>query len=210
MSPYSLLCIKPDFVPSHIIDFLLELKNTNTSPALVGYDDNQEVTDHRKTKWIALSDEIRGNLLNTIGITHQQYLTSLYNSEIDFIEPPQLLKYEVGDYYDVHNDSESFVDNRLARVVKRDISVLLYLNNDYEGGELEFTYLNLTIKPKAGMLIAFPSYIEFEHKVHPVTKGTRFSIVSWICTKKRIYPRPYEMLKDNFYNYGHFSNKQFS
>ena len=35
-------------------------------------------------------------------------------------------------------------------------------------------------------------YEEFEHKVHPVRNGTRFNIVSWITTEKRIYDRPYD------------------
>ena len=44
--------------------------------------------------------------------------------------------------------------------------------------------LGLTIKPKKGMMIAFPSYKEFAHKVHPVTWGHRYSLVSWVATQK--------------------------
>lgn len=49
------------------------------------------------------------------------------------------------------------------------------------------TQLGLTIKPKPGMMIAFPSYKEFAHKVHPVTSGFRYSLVSWLETEKKIY-----------------------
>ena len=55
------------------------------------------------------------------------------------------------------------------------------------GGELEFTQLGLTIRPKKGMMIAFPSYHEFAHKVHPVKYGFRYTLVSWLETEKRLY-----------------------
>ena len=69
----------------------------------------------------------------------------------------------------------------------RDVSFLFYLNDQYGGGELEFYDLGLTIKPKKGMMIAFPSYKDFAHKVHPVTWGHRYTLVSWVGTQKHLY-----------------------
>jgi PKHD-type hydroxylase len=52
--------------------------------------------------------------------------------------------------------------------------------NDYEGGDLEF--LNSVTKKadlrKKGSIIIFPSFLA--HRVTPVTKGTRLSLVGWI------------------------------
>lgn len=192
MNLYSLLCIEPYVIPVHIIQSLLQNKSEEYSDALVGFDDNQNTNDYRKTKWLNLPENIHSHLYNSISQIHEKYLNPIYNSTIKTVEPPQFLRYDIGDHYDKHNDSESYVNGKLKRVVERDISILLYLNDDYEGGELEFTQLQLTIKPKKGMLIAFPSYEEFEHKVHPITKGTRYNIVSWINTEKRIYERPYD------------------
>ena len=66
----------------------------------------------------------------------------------------------------------------------RKISVSAILNEDYEGGELQFKTLTpmceeqiSTVKGKKGDIIVFPSYIN--HRVTPVTKGTRYSIVAW-------------------------------
>ena len=74
-----------------------------------------------------------------------------------------------------------------------------YLNSEFGGGELEFCDLGLTIKPKKGMMIAFPSYKEFAHKVHPVTWGHRYTLVSWVQTQKHLYdtiPRPgFQLIK---------------
>ena len=192
MNFYSLLCIVPDFVPQHIIETLIKNKSDDFSPALVGFDENQKVTDYRQTKWLNLPSDIHQYLFDSIPLIHEKHLQPIYHSNIKNVESPQFLRYDIGDHYKAHNDSESYIKGKLKRASKRDISLLLYLNDDYEGGELEFTKLQLTIQPKKGMLIAFPSYEDFEHKVHPVTKGTRYTIVSWIETEKRIYDRPYE------------------
>ena len=192
MNPYSLLCIKPDFVPDQIIRTLLSSKSDDYSKALVGYDDSQTHSDHRQTKWLTLPPDIHSLLYQSIHQIYNEHLKPIYQEPIKHVEPPQFLRYDKHEHYDVHNDSESWVNGRLTRVVERDVSVLLYLNDDYEGGQIEFTQLGLTLKPKRGMLLAFPSYLEFEHKVHPVTSGTRYTVVSWICTEKRIYARPYD------------------
>jgi predicted 2-oxoglutarate/Fe(II)-dependent dioxygenase YbiX len=56
------------------------------------------------------------------------------------------------------------------------------LNNDYEGGELCFKLEDkeLKITNKPGHLIVWPSSFMFPHKVQPIKKGVRYSIVSWM------------------------------
>jgi predicted 2-oxoglutarate/Fe(II)-dependent dioxygenase YbiX len=61
----------------------------------------------------------------------------------------------------------------------RDYSVLLYLNEEYEGGELEFVNQKYRFKPKTGMLVGFPSGHEYLHAALPTTSGIRYVIVSW-------------------------------
>ena len=56
--------------------------------------------------------------------------------------------------------------------------ILLYLNDDYEGGE--FYVAEKEFKPKKGSAIIFPSNFMYPHEAKAVTKGTRWSIVSWL------------------------------
>jgi predicted 2-oxoglutarate/Fe(II)-dependent dioxygenase YbiX len=51
-------------------------------------------------------------------------------------------------------------------------SLVIYLNDDYEGGEIHFPKLNLTIKPMAGTIVAFPATTL--HESRPVTKGNKW------------------------------------
>jgi predicted 2-oxoglutarate/Fe(II)-dependent dioxygenase YbiX len=62
----------------------------------------------------------------------------------------------------------------------RSVSAICYLNNDYEGGELEFPHFNLTIKPEPGMLILFPSNFAYAHIAHPIISGTKYALVTWL------------------------------
>ena len=88
-----------------------------------------------------------------------------------------LLKYEVGGFYTLHSDHHASMP--------RTLSVVLFLNNDYEGGELNFhdpltNKIYQTIKPSPGRLVMWPSNFMYPHSVSPVTKGTRYAIVSWL------------------------------
>ncbi len=59
------------------------------------------------------------------------------------------------------------------------LSVLGALNDDYEGGELIF-WQSERIELKAGQIMLFPSNFMYPHRVDEVTKGTRYSFVSWV------------------------------
>jgi Rps23 Pro-64 3,4-dihydroxylase Tpa1-like proline 4-hydroxylase len=189
---FNYVTVIPNCIPNELIQYFLSLQTEDTSPATVGYSDNQKPNlDYRVTNWIALPPETIQNTTQSIENLYNSKLIHKYRQTIKHIEPPQFLYYNEGGKYDLHNDSEDFVNGKLKRVFERDVTVLIYLNDDYEGGELEFPDWSCKFKPKAGTLIAFPSYIEFSHRVHPVTSGKRYNLVSWICTNDRIYPRPY-------------------
>ena len=88
-------------------------------------------------------------------------------------EPPQLLRYGAGQHFHNH------IDDHPSLGVRR-ISLSYYINNDYEGGEIEFPRFNLKIKPKANQLIIFPSNYVYNHLVHAVTSGFRYVVVQWM------------------------------
>jgi hypothetical protein len=57
--------------------------------------------------------------------------------------------------------------------------VLIYLNDDYEGGEIRFGNWNFTVKPESGMLLAFPSDWRYLHAALPTRSGIRYVVVTW-------------------------------
>jgi len=58
------------------------------------------------------------------------------------------------------------------------LSILGTLNEDYEGGEF-ILFEDYKINFKKGDVVIFPSNFLYPHKVEPVTKGTRYSYISW-------------------------------
>lgn len=60
-------------------------------------------------------------------------------------------------------------------------AISIYINTDYDGGELVFKNKDYVIKPERGMLVNIPIYKEFEHKVKKVTNGNRHTLYgrSW-------------------------------
>lgn len=87
-------------------------------------------------------------------------------------EPYSALKYGVNEEYKNHYDSPTEIG--------RAISALVYLNNDYQGGHLEFANFGIRIRPEPGMLILFPSNYAYRHCSTPITAGTKYSLVTWI------------------------------
>ena len=89
----------------------------------------------------------------------------------DTLEGWHILKYNEGHFFNNHYDD--------SKAYPRTVSLSFYMNDDYEGGEIEFPFFNLKIKPKANQLILFPSNYAYKHSVHPVVSGTRYAIVAW-------------------------------
>ena len=82
-------------------------------------------------------------------------------------------------------------------MIDRDYSILLYLNEGYIGGEIDFPNFGLKFQPKKGLLLAFPSDARYVHAARPVTAGTRYALVSWAAAKGTIRtslePRPHSI-----------------
>jgi len=83
----------------------------------------------------------------------------------------ELLKYDEGGFYKQHTDSYS--------VRPRSLACSFILNDDFEGGEFAFFNRELIFKLKKGSCILFPSSFMYPHEIMPVTKGTRYSIITW-------------------------------
>ena len=84
----------------------------------------------------------------------------------------ELLKYEVGDFYIQHSDS--------FKEQPRALTVIMSMNDGYEGGEVALFNRELVYKLGAGDVLVFPSNFMYPHEIMPVTEGTRYSIITWV------------------------------
>lgn len=120
---------------------------------------------------------------------------ALYSEQISGLprenqEMLQVAFYEKDGKFNEHFDAcvfedESFCDKMNNNAGQRRSTLLVYLNDDFEGGETEFVAIGLKIKPEKGKAILFWNTDENEniiqeskHRGNPVIKGQK-----WICTK---------------------------
>ena len=107
----------------------------------------------------------------------------------------QLNIWERGSFLPCHTDNSN-PDGTSHSTPWRDFSSIVYLNDDYEGGELYFTAQDRVLKPRRGMLVAFSAGYHHEHGVLKVTRGRRITMPAFYTFDKRkadqhIYPELY-------------------
>jgi Fe-S cluster biosynthesis and repair protein YggX len=61
----------------------------------------------------------------------------------------------------------------------RVMAYTLYLNSVEEGGETEFLYQGVKIKPEPGKLAIFPAYYTHPHRGNPIYKGIKYIVSGW-------------------------------
>jgi Rps23 Pro-64 3,4-dihydroxylase Tpa1-like proline 4-hydroxylase len=82
-------------------------------------------------------------------------------------------EYQPGSFMTAHEDAYSYVKEN-GEEVRPKITIIYYINDNFEGGHIEFPYedAGLIIKPKANSVLIFPS--SFVHGVLPVVSGNRY------------------------------------
>jgi len=91
-------------------------------------------------------------------------------------EQAQYTEYPEGGFYDWHIDCD-LVMKKEPPVRKISMTLILSPDGDYEGGGLELSQSGKVLNPKQGHAIFFASFVN--HRVVPVTKGLRKSLVMW-------------------------------
>lgn len=104
--------------------------------------------------------------------------------ELRYWEALNFIKYGPGQHFQEHTD-HGFSYNCV-------VSMVGYVNDDYEGGEIFFRMQNIQVKPKAGDLFIFPSNYMYPHRAMPVTSGTKYSIVTMLDYSNKFHGEIFE------------------
>jgi len=106
-------------------------------------------------------------------------------------ELPHLVRYVVGGEYKPHQDffwpGTNYYDSSMKEGGNRAFSCLLYLNDDFEGGQTDFPTWKLTVIPQTGSIISWRNMKENGelekdslHAGLPVTKGVKYILIVWV------------------------------
>ena len=187
-------------IPERLCDEIVRYGNEqNKNIALTGSKSKDKITKEelkniqkkRKSDVVWMSD--RWIYKEIQPYIHQANQNANWNFDWDWSEACQFTEYKKGQFYDWHCDSdvEPYSQDHLNKEGRgkiRKLSMTLSLTDpkEYKGGDLEFDFRNTDkgSQPKTceeirkkGSLVVFPSFVW--HRVTPVTKGIRHSLVCW-------------------------------
>lgn len=86
----------------------------------------------------------------------------------------QIQKSSPGDFCEWHTDGQNESSG------KRFMICVWHLNANFEGGELEFLYQNVSYKPRAGTLTICPASWTHVHQVKEILSGERYAVITWL------------------------------
>lgn len=132
----------------------------------------------RKTNNELVTGELYQEILDNIfsnffggDIGKEIFLDTHYN----IVLPPMINRYHVGEYYGWHFDQTCMIDPN-GNFRRMDYSYTIFLNDDYEGGELQIE--DQSVKGKPGQIVIYDN--KLRHRVTKITEGTRYACVGWM------------------------------
>jgi SM-20-related protein len=188
------ICIQKSFIDSASCRRLREeMRSAAAKPATVASGDKLEVDDKfRKVNLLHVSPETKEAVTERL-LRIKPQLETYFNLQLNGCENPQFLRYGVGDFYRPHHDGAYNPDDT-KYVQDRRVSVIVFLNSEndiaepdsYSGGAVAFYGIledqrlkkrGFPLNGQEGLMVAFRS--EILHEVRLITRGDRFSIVTW-------------------------------
>ena len=155
----------------------LETGEPTESELAGNYDENilnKEVRDNKEV--VINNKQLKDKLQMVFELSNQ----SIWKYNIQEMEKVEILRYENGGKYKWHTDCGA----KETSTRKRTASVQLSDETKYEGGSLEFGITdksgknNYTAPRTRGSITIFPAFLS--HRVTPVTKGKRYSLITWM------------------------------
>jgi len=138
----------------------------NVDPDLLKFGLPQDYFSNLKQKIKSETEKVMGTELNEISYHAQKWTEGAFASFHS-------------DNTDEHGNPTAFIRSKFA--------AFLYLNEDFEGGKLNWKNYDITVTPKVGMLAAFDGGFGNEHEVTTVKSGTRYTIGSFWDRADAVY-----------------------
>ena len=179
-----------NFLTPEECDLFISMTENNLQPSLV-YSSSSDNVDEKQRKseqvWIKRDT-------NQLSKKLSQRIEQLSSMPIENQEDIQIVKYTEGGFFNPHYDAcdgdKEFCKRMEGVSGPRYMTFLIYLNDDFEGGETVFTKLSRTVKPKKGKVLVFYNtnkngtlLKDSFHGGNPVTRGNKYIMNVWVHTK---------------------------
>jgi prolyl 4-hydroxylase len=181
----------PNFLTNEECDKIIELSKGNMFSSKV-YSQNEDLYDNKirisQQTWLNDNDSFIKDLSNKI--------KSYTNTNNNYLEELQVVNYKPGGFYKPHYDAcvgNKTTCERMNKEGPRYLTVLIYLNDNFEGGETIFPKINKSVKPEKGKAVIFQNVDDNGaiinqalHGGEPVKNGEKWIANKWIHLKNSI------------------------
>jgi hypothetical protein len=157
--------LRENFIPENLVEHYLTLAETAKWARV-----DNEIWDNRSCNLIRYDYEISSILMEKV----QEELRNTTGREL-YADTFNLVRWRVGDRQEPHADAEN-PDGTPHPYPWREYACMLYLNSNFEGGEIYFPDYDIEIKPRPGLLVFFPGTLEYLHGVREITEGVRYTV----------------------------------
>ncbi len=155
-----------------ILDYSEDLQIFETASGYGKTDYSQRKCTIKALEQNEHSNWIYARLISIVKEADKNY----FHYKPEYLETIQLMKYQESDHFMWHTDTST----TYSHYFKRKLSIIVFLSEpgDYDGGKLELAPASQNnILMELGYMALFPSFKV--HRVTPITKGIRYTLVSW-------------------------------
>jgi len=173
----------PNFITHEECDELIKMIDANhtRSSVVVGGTDRSDITDHRTSSTSNLDPN------NVIIKSVHKKIADHLNLPINKGESLQGQLYEPGQYFKPHHDffSGPAYDMHCLHSGNRTHTLMIYLNDDFEGGETNFPKISKSFKAEKGKALWWKNMMDgvtvddMLHEGQPVVSGKKYIVTSW-------------------------------
>jgi predicted 2-oxoglutarate/Fe(II)-dependent dioxygenase YbiX len=176
------ILIKDAAIPAQVCDEIVaSLRTLGDGTVLADAENNVQVTDKTVRVVTLMHSKRRGFVNRVLAHLILNHVEPFFKAEMEYWNAPVLLKYTSGGFYLPHVDGEQWKSNDTwIRIYDRDYSIVVFLNEDYEGGNFVLPDHHVIVTPQKGRLVAFPSSHFYRHGAEKTISGERFQLVSWL------------------------------
>lgn len=189
------ICTMTNFIPVRACQWITGLSEKNLVRAQV-YDSHskEDTINETRTNRCAIFELMTSDVVTFLT---QQRIAKTVNTTVSKMEPISVLHYAPGEeitaHYDFIHPSSSGFHQQTSSQGQRCITFIVYLNDNYEGGETKFPKLKLSNKGKQGDAIYFINSdkggepdLRTLHSGCPTTSGEKWIITQFIREREVI------------------------
>jgi hypothetical protein len=183
-----------DFLTKESNEYLLNWIKLNEDL----HDDHRSTVEYWNKKCIyfdAIEDQTIKKFLYKICKGMLDFVSINSPNEQIYVERPQFVRWREGDELIPHADNIEQDGVTPNASPHRTYGGVLYLNGDFEGGQIYYPNLNIQVQPRPGMVVIHPAGLKYTHGVRKMQKGTRYTISTFFSSDQSYSIDNYYSLK---------------